>query len=83
MSVSNVIAQVSGGEKKVLDNVTTVGDVKEILKLAANYQGAIDGVPADDSAELSVGDYVTFAEKVKGAAQKTWKKIVVKFIESL
>ena len=70
MSVNNVIAQATGGQKKIVDNVATVGDVKTQLGLSANYVGSVNGQPANDTDSVKSGDFVTFAEKVKGAGPK-------------
>jgi sulfur carrier protein ThiS len=62
---NNVIAQVLGGEKKILDNVATVADVKKLMG-AEGYTAAINGSPASDSEALSEGDIVTLSKAVKG-----------------
>ena len=66
----NVIALATGGERKLVDGVSTVADVKAKLNLTANYIGSINGTPANDSDAVEAGDFVTFAEKVKGQAPK-------------
>lgn len=63
---NNVIAQVFGGEKKVLDGVSTVADVKAKMGCTANYAALVNGSPAADSDELSEGDFVTLSVAVKG-----------------
>lgn len=63
----NVISQVLGGSKKVLDDVYTVADVRRSLGLGNNYRASIDGSPAEDSASVRDGNYVSFSEAVKGA----------------
>jgi hypothetical protein len=65
-TVNNVIAQVTGGAKKILDGVSTAKDIRLALNLGENYIASINGNPASDSDTLSQGDFVTFAEKVKG-----------------
>lgn len=64
---NNVIAQVLGGKKNVLDGVATVADARSKLGLPAHYQGSVNMAPANDSDELVSGDYVSFSEAVKGA----------------
>ena len=63
---NNIIAQISGGSKQVLDNVDTVAQVKTKLGAEAGYTAAINGDPADDSELLEDGDVVTLAKAVKG-----------------
>lgn len=64
----NVIAQVVGGTKQVIDNVSTVADVRRAKgSIPAGYKASINGNLASDSEEVSDGDYVSFAEAVKGA----------------
>lgn len=67
MAAQNVIAQVVGGQKKILDDVSTVADVRRSLGLTASYKAAVNGEPAADSVTLRQGDYVSFSEAVKGA----------------
>lgn len=76
--VNNVIAQATGGERKIVDGVATVADVKAKLNLSSNYIGSINGTPSDDSDDVAAGDFVTFAEKVKGQAKPTTKKVMPK-----
>lgn len=64
---ANVIAQVVGGEKKVLDNVNTVGDVRAKLGLSASYRASVQGEPQNDDFIVRAGEYVSFSEAVKGA----------------
>lgn len=63
----NVVAQVLGGEKKVLDDVYTVRDVKTKLN-ATQYSASINGDPAQDGDDLSDGDFVSLSQAVKGGA---------------
>lgn len=63
----NVIAQVLGGRKKVLDGVSTVSDVRREMSLGANYTASIDGEAARDADAVSEGQFVSFSESVKGA----------------
>lgn len=62
---SNVVAQVQGGEKKVLDDVYTVADVREKMN-AAGYTASINGDPASDSDEVNDQDFISFAVATKG-----------------
>lgn len=61
----NIVAQVLGGEKRVLDNVHTVGDVKAQLG-AANYTASINGEAASNADTLADGDFVSLSQAVKG-----------------
>ena len=63
---NNVIGQVSGGSKKVLDNVSTVSDVKRELGATEGYTAMVNGSPAQDNDGLYEGDVVTLAKAVKG-----------------
>lgn len=63
----NIVTQVLGGQKKVLDNVHTVGDVKAQLG-ATNYVASINGETAKDSDTLQDGDFVSLSQAVKGGA---------------
>jgi sulfur carrier protein ThiS len=64
----NVIAQLSGGSKQVLDGVDTVRDVKAKLNATTGYTAAINGDSAEDNEELNDGDVVTLAKAVKGGS---------------
>ncbi len=61
----NVVAQVSGGSKKVLDDVENVGDVKEELD-ADGYTALLNGEPASDETQLRDADFVVLAKAAKG-----------------
>lgn len=61
----NVVAQVSGGSKKVLDGVETVGDVKSQMN-ALGYTASVNGDPAQSSDTLQDGDFVSLSQAVKG-----------------
>lgn len=63
---NNVVGHVIGSDKKVLDEVSTVADVKSKLKIGADYTASLNGQQASDSEEVSAGDYVTFSRAVKG-----------------
>lgn len=62
---NNVVAQVLGGEKKVLDNVNTVKDVTTQLKVTG-YTATTNGETAAEDDELRDGDFVSLAQAVKG-----------------
>lgn len=62
---NNVIAQILGGDKKVLDNVNTVKDVKEKLGVSG-YTASINGDPAQDTDTVTEGDFVSLSQAVKG-----------------
>jgi hypothetical protein len=61
----NIVSQVLGGNKRVLDNVHTVGDVKQAMG-ATNHTASINGEPARDSDTLADGDFVSLSQAVKG-----------------
>lgn len=65
---NNIIGQVAGGTKTVIDNVGTVQEVKQRLGATEGYTAAINGSPADDSQSLNDGDMVTFSKAVKGGS---------------
>lgn len=62
----NVMAQVLGGEKKVLDDVFTVGDVKRKLNATTGYTAALNGNAATDNESVEEGDFVSLSQAVKG-----------------
>lgn len=61
----NIIAQVLGGEKKVLDDVGTVKDVKVALN-ATSYTATVNGDQQADHYEVEDGDFVSLSQAVKG-----------------
>jgi len=63
---NKVTAQVLGGQVKVLDNVETIQDVIEVLKLSGAYAASINGEPVTNDAELNDYEFVSFAPAVKG-----------------
>lgn len=63
---NNIIAQVAGGDKKILEDVETVADVRSKLGIGSEYTAAVNGRPADNSDSLEEGNRVTFAQSVKG-----------------
>ena len=65
MAVS-VSAQAVGGSLKIVENVTTVADVKKQLGLP-NYTATVNGEPAEDGEELEANVFVSLAPAVKGA----------------
>lgn len=64
---NNVVAQVLGGKKSILDGANTVGDARRQLGIDSKYAASVDGEPAKDSDTLSDGSFVSFTEAVKGA----------------
>lgn len=66
MAANNVIGQVLGGEKKVLDGMEDVSDVRDELGLSSDYSATVNGQPADDETPLRDNDFVSFTRKVKG-----------------
>lgn len=61
----NVIAQILGADKKVLDDVATVGEVKSKLN-ATGYTASVNGDSQTDSFGLEDGDFVLLSQAVKG-----------------
>lgn len=61
----NVVVQVLGGSKQVLDGATTVSDVKRQLGVD-KYSASINGEPASDHQQLEDGDFVSLSQAVKG-----------------
>lgn len=61
-----VTAQVTGGAPKLLDNVRTVGDVKQQMNVTTGYSASVNGDPEDDTYELSDYENVSLAPSVKG-----------------
>lgn len=59
--------KVLGGRVKEveLDEDTTVGELKRNAGLT-KHTASVNGAAAQDSTRLNEGDYVTFAEAVKG-----------------
>lgn len=64
----NVVVQVLGGSKEVMDDVYTVREVKS-RKGASAYAASINGSPAQDSDSLEDGDFVSLSQAVKGGSQ--------------
>ena len=65
---NNVIAQVSGGDKQVVDGAKTVKELKAKMGLTGKkYQATANGDPVGDDYSLEAGDHVIFTEDVKGA----------------
>lgn len=62
----NVVAQILGGSKQVLDSVQTVMDVKNKTNTATGYTATVNGDPANDSYQLEDGDFVSLSQAVKG-----------------
>lgn len=62
----NIVGQVLGGKKEVLDGVSTVADVRAKLGATGNYTASINGVPASDLDEVTDGDFVSLSQAVKG-----------------
>lgn len=62
---NNVVVQVLGGDKKVLDNVGTIADVKAKLGATA-YTAQVNLEPASNDYELADGDFVSLSQAVKG-----------------
>ena len=60
-----VSAKVIGGSLQ-LKEATTVAELASLLGVP-NHQASVNGNPEDGTYELEEGEFVTFAEKVKGA----------------
>lgn len=60
-----VTAVVLGGTPRVLDNVETVADVKEMMNVPG-YQATVNGDTADDNTFLEDFSYVSLSAAVKG-----------------
>lgn len=67
MAAQNIIVQVIGGQKKVMESGDNVADARTYLGLSAAYKASLNGEPVNDSTKLRSGDYVSFSEAVKGA----------------
>lgn len=65
---NNVMAQVLGGEKKVLDGVVTVKDVKDRLG-APTHTAFVNNEPQSDSYYLKDRDFVSLSQAVKGGSE--------------
>ena len=63
--MAKVTAKLIGGSLQE-KTAGTVGELAAMLG-AEKYQATVNGDPADHDDDLSDYDYVTFAEKVKGA----------------
>jgi hypothetical protein len=66
MAAKNVIAQVLGGDKDVVDGVNNVGDVREKMGIGNDYSATLNGSGVKDDATVRDGDFVAFSRKVKG-----------------
>jgi hypothetical protein len=62
----NVVGQVAGGTKRLLDNVNTVADVARELGASTGYTASVNGDPANMNDSIDDSDMVTFAKSVKG-----------------
>lgn len=62
---NNVVVQVLGGSKQVLDGVNTLQDVMTKLNLSG-YTGSINTSPAQASDRLEDGDFVALSQALKG-----------------
>lgn len=62
----DIMAQVVGGKKQIVEGCSTVGEVKQKLGIPG-HTATINGDPADDDQELSEGDFMSLAPAVKGA----------------
>lgn len=66
MAANNVIAQVLGSDKKVLDGVSTVAQVRDKMNVSSDYGATVNGEAAHDSDPVADNDFVAFSRKVKG-----------------
>lgn len=63
---NNVVAQVLGGDKKVLDGVFTVQDVMSKTGTTSGYTASVNGDSQSPSYTLEDGDFVSLSQAVKG-----------------
>lgn len=63
---NNVVTQVLGGDKKVLDNVFTVQDVMNKTGTSTGYTASVNGDAQSASYTLEDGDFVSLSQAVKG-----------------
>lgn len=62
---NKVTVHVMGGESQIVDNVSSVGDLKTQLGLS-EYTAVVNGDPATDTTELGDFSRVTLTKSVKG-----------------
>lgn len=63
--MAKVTAQVLGGDPQVLEEMRTVGAVKEKLNVSG-HTATVNGEPADDGYELADYEFVSLSPAVKG-----------------
>jgi len=63
---NNVIFKTVGGEKKVLDDVKNLKEVKEKVDLGLGYTFLVNGETFSEESTLRDGDYITASQSVKG-----------------
>ena len=63
--MAKVATKVIGGQLKEMQ-ADTVGELAALLGVT-KHQASVNGEPQNNDYELSDDEYVTFAEKVKGA----------------
>jgi len=66
---SSVFAQVLGGDRKELSDVSTVGDVRRKMDVPQTYQAMLNNKAVSDSESVEAYNYVSFTEKVKGGSK--------------
>jgi hypothetical protein len=68
---NSVTGQVTGGQSKTFDNVSTIKDLAAQMGLGDNYSVKINGIEAANGYDSGLQDFefVTFGEKVKGGAK--------------
>ena len=63
----NVVAQVLGGKKELIDDVDTVAEVAAKMDISMDtHAAAVNGDAAEADTDLEDSDFVTFTKKVKG-----------------
>jgi hypothetical protein len=63
--MAKVTAQVLGGEVKVLEDVDTVGEVKDLMGVSS-HTATVNGEPAEDDDALMDFEFVSLSPSVKG-----------------
>lgn len=62
---NRVRVKITGGDMQIMDNVYTLGEVKQRTNTQA-YTGTVFGETRDDSHQLTDGDFVNLAQSTKG-----------------
>lgn len=62
----NVTAAISGGKKRVFDEVDNLTELKDEMGLDGSYVITVNGETVNEDDDLPDYSFVTFGEKVKG-----------------